>query len=221
MWKKDETSANTPTPGTPPDPEPVTRRDASAPSATIGRSITIHGEVTGEEDLLVQGHVEGSIRLRNHSVTIGSEGEVKASITGRVVTVEGKVEGDLKAEEQVILMGSAEVLGDITAPRVVLKDGARLRGGVDMGDRSGSASSTSGESRRDRPAASSKPEPVSTTGKSQPGKEGEPPDGEDLASAGKKSTPIRTGSGAVPGTRPGTEVGAEAGTGAGTRARAT
>jgi cytoskeletal protein CcmA (bactofilin family) len=137
MWKKDE--APTPTP-TAARPEPMPRPERSAPvavateRATIGRSITIRGEVTGDEDLLIQGRVDGSVDLKQHAVTVGPDGEVKASIAARVVTVEGHVEGNLSADEQVILRSSASVQGDITAPRVVLEDGARFRGGVDMGE---------------------------------------------------------------------------------------
>lgn len=142
MWKKDET----PEPTAYPRPEPVLSppRPAAplevAPSsspgqrATIGTSITIRGDVTGDEDLLIQGRVEGSVDLKQHAVTIGREGQVKADVTGRVIAVDGRVEGNLKADEQVILRASAVVQGDIVAPRVVLEDGARFRGGVDMGD---------------------------------------------------------------------------------------
>ena len=143
MWKKDETP--TPAPATQPDrqavasPSPVAAAPAapaprSGERASIGRSISIRGDVTGDEDLLIQGRVEGSIDLANHAVTIGAEGEVKASVTGRVVIVEGTVEGDIHSEEQVVLRASARVQGDIIAPRLVLEDGARFRGGVDMGD---------------------------------------------------------------------------------------
>ncbi len=142
MWKKDET----PEPTTYPRPEPVLSapRPAAplevAPSsspgqrATIGSSITIKGDVTGDEDLLIQGRVEGSVDLKQNAVTIGREGQVKANVTGRVIAVEGRVEGNLRADEQVILRASAVVQGDIVAPRVVLEDGARFRGGVDMGE---------------------------------------------------------------------------------------
>jgi cytoskeletal protein CcmA (bactofilin family) len=141
MWKKEEMPAPTPTPrmDTTPAPErsapaPTSHSHATGERATIGRSITIRGEVTGDEDLLIQGRVDGSVDLKQHSVTVGREGEVKANIIGRVVTVEGKVEGNLSADEQVILRASATVQGDISAPRVVLEDGARFRGGVDMGE---------------------------------------------------------------------------------------
>ena len=136
MWKKEE----------PPEPmaarrpevalgvEQVPPRKASGERATIGRSIAINGEVKGDEDLLIQGRVDGSVTLKQHAVTVGPEGEVKADIGARVITVEGTVEGNLSALEQVILRGSARVQGNITAPRVVLEDGARFRGGVDMGE---------------------------------------------------------------------------------------
>jgi cytoskeletal protein CcmA (bactofilin family) len=144
MWKKE--GMPDATPATTPEPAPRTERVTAAKvpdeRATIGRSITIHGEVTGDEDLLIQGRVDGSVNLKQHSVTIGREGEVKAGIIGRVITVEGSVEGNLTAEEQVILRSSARVQGDIAAPRVVLEDGARFRGGVDMvetGARTGGA----------------------------------------------------------------------------------
>ena len=133
MWKKEEGMATPQSqPGTAPQTESP-RQSVSAPErATIGRSITIRGDVGGDEDLLIQGQVDGSVNLDLHSVTVGSEGRVKANIAGRVVIVEGQVEGDLKAQEQIILRSSAHVMGDISAPRVVLEDGASFRGLVDM-----------------------------------------------------------------------------------------
>jgi cytoskeletal protein CcmA (bactofilin family) len=140
MWKKDEaTPTPTPTP-TPrqaevsPRPEAPRRTPVTSERAVIGRSITIRGDVTGDEDLLIQGQIEGSVDLELHAVTVGSDGLVKANITGRVITVEGEVEGDLHAQEQITLRSSARVNGDIKAPRVVLDDGASFRGLVDMGD---------------------------------------------------------------------------------------
>ncbi|MCG6956679.1 MAG: polymer-forming cytoskeletal protein [Gemmatimonadetes bacterium] len=151
MWKKDEMEPSTPNASAQDQRVPgrESARRASTPSerATIGPSITIRGEVSGDEDILIQGNVEGSVDLKQHSVTVGREGRVKADITGRVVTVEGRVEGDLIAQEQVILRSSAHVQGDLTAPRVVLEDGATFRGLVDMGDaspRGGRAAATAG-----------------------------------------------------------------------------
>lgn len=144
MWKKDDVTEGRPTPPrpetAPPRNDPPRGRPAAGERATIGRSITIRGEVSGDEDLLIQGRVDGSVDLGQHSVTVGPEGQVKAGISGRVVTVEGEVQGDLEGQEQVILRSTAKVQGDIKAPRVVLEDGANFRGGVDMGSGSGDAS---------------------------------------------------------------------------------
>jgi cytoskeletal protein CcmA (bactofilin family) len=155
MWKKDERQEDLPAqrPAAPlaSPPEPWSA-PTSLERATIGRSITLRGDVTGDEDLLIQGHVEGSVDLHQHSVTVGSEGEVVASIVGRVVTVEGRVEGNINGTEQVILRSSALVKGDIRAPRVVLENGARFRGLVDMGegeeDQAASTGAASGSANR-------------------------------------------------------------------------
>lgn len=146
MWKRNEPSPPRSAPASPATPVPESGGSPVAPGAgparpaagggraAIGRSIHIRGEVTGEEDLVIQGRVEGTIRLDNHKVTIGPDGDVEASITGRVVVVEGKVLGNIRSEEQVVLRATARVQGDITSPRLVLEDGARFRGGVDMGE---------------------------------------------------------------------------------------
>jgi cytoskeletal protein CcmA (bactofilin family) len=141
MWKREDTQDR-------PEPRPerpaaqdmqTSARSGRGERATIGPSISIRGDVTGDEDLLIQGRVEGSVQLEQHMVTIGPQGQVKADISARVVTVEGTVEGNLRADEQVVLRGSARVLGDIVAPRVMLEDGAYFRGGVDMGEHAGRA----------------------------------------------------------------------------------
>jgi cytoskeletal protein CcmA (bactofilin family) len=137
MWKKEDMPDSATEPRREPGAggfERAAPPRATGERASIGRSITINGEVSGDEDLLIQGRIDGSVNLKQHSVTIGPEGEVKADISARVVTVEGRVEGNIKAEEQAVLRSSALVEGDISAPRVVLEDGARFRGGVDMGE---------------------------------------------------------------------------------------
>jgi cytoskeletal protein CcmA (bactofilin family) len=143
MWKKEDAlnpEANMPQPERPAARSTPTRSTpGGGEKATIGRSITIRGDVTGDEDLLIQGRVDGSVDLKQQAITVGEEGRVKANITGRVVTVEGEVEGNLKAADQVILRSSARVQGDIVAPRVVLEDGASFRGGIDMGERAAPA----------------------------------------------------------------------------------
>jgi cytoskeletal protein CcmA (bactofilin family) len=137
MWKKEDEPVEKIAPrveAAPAPQRPAARPATSGERATIGRSITIRGDVTGDEDLLIQGRVDGSVNLREHAITVGPDGVVKASIVGRVVSIEGKVEGNISADEQIILRTSATVQGDISAPRVVLEDGAKFRGGVEMGE---------------------------------------------------------------------------------------
>jgi cytoskeletal protein CcmA (bactofilin family) len=161
MWKKDDMPAQDAAPRAPQTPRTDRADSPPAPGerAAIGRSITIKGEVTGDEDLLIQGRVDGSVDLKQHSVTVGPEGEVKANIRARIVTVEGKVEGNIGADEQIILRSAARVVGDIAAPRIVLEDGAQFRGGVDMGDGAADKRRSGGGSQQGRkgpeaPAAS-------------------------------------------------------------------
>lgn len=133
MFKKEGTDAP------PAQPRPPQSAAARAPSphrsggpATIGPSISFKGDVSGDEDLMIQGRVEGKVKLTKHNITIGPEGRVKADVHGRTVVVEGQVEGDLHGEEQIILRHTAKVEGSITAPRVTLEDGAVFRGGIEM-----------------------------------------------------------------------------------------
>ncbi len=98
----------------------------------IGPSIVIKGEVTGEEDLLIQGRVEGRVNLNGNQVSIGESGEVYADIQAKVIQINGKVTGDINGHEKVIISKSGNVHGNIVAPRVTLEDGAMFKGSIDM-----------------------------------------------------------------------------------------
>jgi cytoskeletal protein CcmA (bactofilin family) len=100
--------------------------------AIIGPSITIKGDVTGDEDLVIQGRVEGKVDLAQHNVTVGANGRIRANIFGRSVTVEGEVEGDLHADEHIAIRKSGKVHGNVSAPRVTIEDGAMFKGSIDM-----------------------------------------------------------------------------------------
>jgi len=102
------------------------------PTAVIGPKIKFKGELTGEEDLLVLGIVEGNIDLKNFHLTVGSEGIIKANVAARSITVEGRVEGDIVATERIAIKSSSQVKGNMKAERVTLEDGARFRGSIDM-----------------------------------------------------------------------------------------
>ncbi len=142
MWKKDEIQG-TETATQPQAPsKPIARSEppravATGDRANIGRSITVKGDISGDEDLNIQGAVDGSVKLKEHNVTIASEGRVTADVHGRTITVQGQVEGDLFGGEQVILSPSCRVRGNITAPRVALEDGANFRGTIDMDAKAG------------------------------------------------------------------------------------
>ncbi len=101
-------------------------------AATIGPSIAIKGDVTGEEDLIIEGRIEGKILLKANSVTIGRNGRVKANVYANSIMVEGEVEGDLIGKDEVVIRQSGKVKGNVAAPRVVLDSGARFQGSIDM-----------------------------------------------------------------------------------------
>lgn len=122
-------SAPVPSPAPSAAPEPPRR---TGDRATIGPSIFIKGDLSGEEDLVIEGRVEGKVDLKQNNVTVGKNGRVKADIFGRVVTVEGEVDGNVFAREQAILRQSGAIRGNITAPRVILEDGSRFKGSIDM-----------------------------------------------------------------------------------------
>jgi cytoskeletal protein CcmA (bactofilin family) len=100
--------------------------------AHIGKSVVIKGELSGSEDLYLDGEVEGSIELRDHSLTIGPNGHVRANINAKEVIVQGKVEGNITGTDRVELRKSAVQVGDIATQRVVIEDGAYFKGGIDI-----------------------------------------------------------------------------------------
>ncbi|MGH7270839.1 MAG: bactofilin family protein, partial [Polyangiaceae bacterium] len=104
-----------------------------ANATIIGRATRIHGRITGEVDLEIEGFVEGEITVRG-DVTVASEGIVGAPVRGRRVIVRGAVKGDLLGEEAVLLEEGARVLGDVRAPRIVIAPGALVRGYVQTGE---------------------------------------------------------------------------------------
>jgi cytoskeletal protein CcmA (bactofilin family) len=101
-------------------------------AASIGPSISIRGELSGGEDLVIHGHVEGKIDLRQNNITVGKSGRVKADMYGKVISIEGEVEGNLYGGEQILLRQSGSVRGNIIAPRVSLEDGSKFKGSIDM-----------------------------------------------------------------------------------------
>ena len=99
---------------------------------TIGETIVFKGELSGDEDLLIEGQVEGKIDLNQNALTVGEHGKVKAAVVAKTVVAAGKVRGNIMAAEKVDIRDTCAMEGDICAPRVVIASGAYFRGGVDM-----------------------------------------------------------------------------------------
>ena len=142
MWKRDESVKPAAPPASTPAAAPAAPVGA-APSAepraqigrdmvNIGKSVVIKGELSGSEDLTIEGHVEGRIDLKDHLLTIGPNGKIKAEVFAKAVVVLGEVTGNVTASEKVDIRDNGSVDGDIASPRVAIAEGAHFRGSVDM-----------------------------------------------------------------------------------------
>jgi cytoskeletal protein CcmA (bactofilin family) len=139
MWKKSSDTkpplpatetAEPPAPISPPVPEPP-RVESRNDTSRVSRSISIKGEIVGSADIFLDGEMEGKIRLTSACVTIGPNGTTRADIQAREIIVEGRVEGALEARDRVQVRRTAAVSGDITAPRVLVEDGALVEGKIE------------------------------------------------------------------------------------------
>jgi cytoskeletal protein CcmA (bactofilin family) len=111
--------------------EPFRRDNAPAESAHIGKSVVIRGELSGSENLYLDGEVEGSIELRDHHLTIGPHGKIRASINASQIVIHGQVDGNVHGKEKVELKKTAMLTGDIATRRIVIEDGATFKGSID------------------------------------------------------------------------------------------
>jgi cytoskeletal protein CcmA (bactofilin family) len=142
MWKRDESvKPTTPAPQSPaaPTAPPHTaasdvrvREQIERDKVNIGKSVVIKGELSGSEDLTIEGHVEGKIELREDVLTIGPNGKIRAEVFAKSVIVLGEVAGNVTASEKVDIRDNGSVDGDIISPRVAIAEGAHFRGSVDM-----------------------------------------------------------------------------------------
>ena len=150
MWKRDEAvkptvpagSGSSPAPAVGLPPAAEAARTPSAPSepqrgmerttVNIGKSVVIKGELSGSEDLTIEGQVDGKIELRQNVLTIGPNGKIKAQVFAKAVIILGEVTGNVTASEKVDIRDNGSVDGDLSAPRVAIADGAHFRGSIDM-----------------------------------------------------------------------------------------
>ena len=174
MWKRDDAVKPAPPGGGPgaagtgqtannintsPAPEAARSSDQARGMekgpVNIGKSVIIKGELTGSEDLTIEGHVEGKIELRQNVLTIGPNGRIKAQVFAKSVIILGEVTGNVTASEKVDLRDNGSVDGDIAAPRVAIAEGAHFRGSIDMQRAGGAKSDAKPASPQGQPAAQS------------------------------------------------------------------
>lgn len=177
MWKREEAAK-------PVNPVPATNatvagvggsrsasRGGDRQNAHIGKSVVIKGDLSGSEDLTIDGQVQGQIELKQHILTVGPQGRIRAKIFAKIVVVLGEVVGNIKASDKVSIRDTGAVEGDIVAPKVAISEGARFRGKIDMQGsvRPKSQEKTDSEAKPQgtqlRPQAATAPAPV-TAGRS-------------------------------------------------------
>ena len=167
MWKRDESvkPAAAPAPTATAAPSaPIAAAPSAEPRAQLGRdmvnigkSVIIKGELSGSEDLTIEGHVEGRIDLKDNVLTIGPNGKIKAEVFAKAVVVLGEVTGNVTASEKVDIRDNGSVDGDIASPRVAIAEGAHFRGSVDM-QRAGQKAQAATPQQQGKPATPPQPE---------------------------------------------------------------
>ena len=118
------------------NPSPEQPRQPAVPAkptpSTIGRTVAIEGTLTAQEDILLEGRFNGEVLLMENALVVGQTGDIRADIKAKNVTIHGKANGDIKATDQVEISASGTMRGDILSPRVILHDGAKFKGRIDM-----------------------------------------------------------------------------------------
>jgi cytoskeletal protein CcmA (bactofilin family) len=148
MWnnkrkEEDYTPKAAPAPPISPEPKKEALPMSSAPlrtpdfqsnsgSATIGKSVTIKGQIYSREDLMVDGEIEGAIELNDHRLTVGPNGKVRAGVKAREIVVLGSIEGNVEALDKIDIRKDAKLIGDIKTARIVIEDGAYFKGSIDI-----------------------------------------------------------------------------------------
>jgi cytoskeletal protein CcmA (bactofilin family) len=101
-------------------------------AASIGKSVTIKGQIFSREDLIVDGEIEGAIELNDHRLTVGPNGRVKAGIKAREIVVLGSIDGNVEALDKIDIRKDAKLVGDIKTARIIIEDGAYFKGSIDI-----------------------------------------------------------------------------------------
>jgi len=132
---------------------------ASGGTARLGASLHVKGEITGNEDLAIDGSVEGLVHLEDRKLTIGASAKVTADVIAREVVVYGNVKGNLRARDRIEIKKDGSVIGDLTTARIMIEDGAYFKGSIEI-DKAGDSSSSGND--LDKPAFSRTPRATAT-----------------------------------------------------------
>src|SRR5580704_11833837 len=144
MWTNKQAQSDAPGPSSQPEQRPASVPQSTPPSvrpvstpvardlACLGASLTIKGQITGDEDLQIEGKVEGPISLQGHRLTVGRSARLQSEVSAREVVVYGHASGNLHARERVEIKKDGEVVGDITTSRISIEDGAYFKGHIEI-----------------------------------------------------------------------------------------
>lgn len=105
---------------------------SSGKSATLGATIKVKGDISGDENLMIEGQVEGTVNLASHELTVGKSGKVHADVTAKVIRIDGEVHGDITGKEKVFVSSTSIIKGNIITPKMTLEEGARFKGTIDI-----------------------------------------------------------------------------------------
>lgn len=114
-------------------------------TAMIGMTVKIKGDISSDENLIIEGQVDGTITLNSHELTVGQSGRVNANVSAKIIKIDGQVNGDIVGKEKIIISKTGNVRGNIIAPVVILEEGGKFKGTIDMGATSAATSNTAGE----------------------------------------------------------------------------
>ena len=158
---KEVTPVATPTQRPPFEPE---SQPVRGNMAHIGKSVLVKGELSGSEDLYIDGEVEGTVELSNHNLTVGPNGRVHANLHAKEITVLGKVQGNVKAKDKLEIRKSGSLIGDIITARITIEDGAYFKGSIDIQKGEAAAGARAEAAPARAPQAASAPSPYATVG---------------------------------------------------------
>lgn len=162
-----------PRPAAPPASNPSSAADRSSTSqAQVGKSLHLKGEITGSEDLYIDGEVEGTVELKDNNLTVGPNGNVHADVQARSITVLGHLRGNVRAGDKVEIRKTGSLEGDLATARIIIEDGAVFRGSIDIlqpgraePERKAATAQASVPAKEPAPAAAPAPQAASSSAK--------------------------------------------------------